>query len=174
MRTRVDLSLWSTQYPLITFLVYLIWSEMKVKMKITQLCLTLCDPMDYASHTGQNIGVGNHSLLQGIFPTQGLDPDLLPCRQILYQLSHQGSPRILEWVAHPFSSGSSWPRNRTGISCIAGGFFTNWAIREAPGVRELDPNATTKNSHATTKEPTCLNKAEDPTCHNQDSVQPNK
>ena len=131
MRTRVDLSLWSTQYPLITFLVYLIWSEMKVKMKITQLCLTLCDPVDYASHTGQNTGVGNHSLLQGIFPTQGLDPDLLPCRQILYQLSHQGSPRILEWVAHPFPSGSSWPRNQTRVSCIAGGFFTNWAIREA-------------------------------------------
>ena len=34
-------------------------------------------------------------------------------------------------VAYPFSSGSSWPRNWTGVSCIAGGFFTNWAIREA-------------------------------------------
>ena len=44
---------------------------------------------------------------------------------ILYQLSHKGSPRILEWVAHPFSSGSSQPRNQTGVSCIAGGFFTN-------------------------------------------------
>ena len=39
--------------------------------------------------------------------------------------------RILEWVAFPFSRGSSQPRNWTGISCIAGGFFTNWAIREA-------------------------------------------
>ena len=38
--------------------------------------------------------------------------------------------RILEWVAYPFSSGSSPPRNRTGVSCIAGGFFTNWVIRE--------------------------------------------
>ena len=36
------------------------------------------------------------------------------CRQILHQLSHQGSPRILEWVAYPFSSGSSPLRNRTG------------------------------------------------------------
>ena len=71
------------------------------------------------------------SLLQGIFPTQGLYPGLPHCRQILYQLSHQGSPRILEWVAYPFSSRSSWPRNQTGVSCIAGGFFTNWAIREA-------------------------------------------
>ena len=39
--------------------------------------------------------------------------------------------RILEWVAFPFSSGSYWPRNRTGVSCITGGIFTNWAMREA-------------------------------------------
>ena len=38
---------------------------------------------------------------------------------------------IVERVAVPFSSRSSWPRNRTGVSCIAGEFFTNWAIREA-------------------------------------------
>ena len=50
---------------------------------------------------------------------------------ILYQPSHKGSPRILEWVAYLFSSGSSWARNRTGVSSIAGRFFTNWAIREA-------------------------------------------
>ena len=80
----------------------------------------------------QNTGGGSLSLLQGIFPTQGSNPGLPYCRQILYQLSHQGSPRILEWVAYPFSSGSSWPRNQTGVSCIAGGFFTNRAIREAP------------------------------------------
>ena len=66
------------------------------------------------------------------FRTQGLNPNLPHCRWILYQLSHKGSPRILEWVAYPFSSGSSWPRNRTRVSCIAGRFFTNWAIREAP------------------------------------------
>ena len=38
---------------------------------------------------------------RGIFPTQGSNPGLPHCRCILYQLSHQGSPRILEWVAHP-------------------------------------------------------------------------
>ena len=79
---------------------------------------------------GQNTGVGSLSLLQGIFPTQQSNPGLPHCR-ILYQLSHQGSPRILEWVAYPFSRGSSWPRNQTGVSCIAGRFFTNWAIKEA-------------------------------------------
>ena len=74
---------------------------------------------------GQNTGVGSCCLLQWIFPTQRWNPGLLHCRRILYQLSHQGSPRILEWVAYPFSSGSSWPRSWTGVSCITGGFFTN-------------------------------------------------
>ena len=78
----------------------------------------------------QNTGVGNLSLLQGIFPTQGSNPGLPHCRQILYQLNHKGSPRILRWVAYPFSRGSSRHRNCTGVSCIAGRFFTNWAIRE--------------------------------------------
>ena len=55
---------------------------------------------------GQNTGVGSLSLLQRIFPTQGSNPGLLHCRWILYQLSHQGSRRILEWVAYPFSSTS--------------------------------------------------------------------
>ena len=77
---------------------------------------------------GQNTGVGNFSLLQGIFPTQGSNPGLLHCRWILYQLSHKRSPRILEWVAYPFSSRSSQPRKRTGVSHLASGFFTNWAI----------------------------------------------
>ena len=56
---------------------------------------------------GRNTGVGSHSLLQGIFPTQGSNPGIPQCRQVFYQLSHQGSPRILEWVAYPFSKGTS-------------------------------------------------------------------
>ena len=40
--------------------------------------------------------------------------------------------RILECVAMPFSRGSSWPRDQTQVSCIAGRFFTIWATREAP------------------------------------------
>ena len=49
---------------------------------------------------GQNTGVGNLSLLQGIFPTQGSNPGLLHCRQILYQLSHKGRPHAIQetWV----------------------------------------------------------------------------
>ena len=77
---------------------------------VTQLCLTLSNPMDcsppgssvYGDSPGKNAEVGCHALLQGIFPTQGLNPGILHCRWILYRLSHQGNPRILEWVAYPF------------------------------------------------------------------------
>ena len=65
---------------------------------------------------GQNTGVGSYSLLQGIFPTQGSNPGLPRCRQILYHLSHSGSPSILEWVTYPFSRGSSRPRTQTEVS----------------------------------------------------------
>ena len=66
----------------------------KVKVKVTQSCPTLCDPMNYTVH----------GILQA---------------------------RILEWVAFPFSRGSSQPRDRTQVSLIAGGFFTSWATEEA-------------------------------------------
>ena len=56
---------------------------------------------------GQNTGMGSLSFLQGIFPTQVSNPGLPYCRRILYQLSHNWSPRILEWVGCLFSSGSS-------------------------------------------------------------------
>ena len=109
---------------------------------VAQLCLTLCDPMDcslpcscsslHKDSPGMNTGVGCHALLQGIFPIQRSNPGLLQCRQILYHLSHQGNPRILEWVAnYPFSRWTSWFRNWTVVFCIAGGFFTSWATREA-------------------------------------------
>ena len=55
----------------------------------------------------KNTGVGSLSLLPGIFPTQESNQGLVHCRQILYQLRHQGNPRILEWVAYPFFIGSS-------------------------------------------------------------------
>ena len=81
---------------------------------------------------GQITGVGSPSLLQEIFQTQGLNPGLPHCKWIPYQLNHQGSPRTLEWVAYPFSRGSSRPRNRIRVFCIAGRFFTSWDTREAP------------------------------------------
>ena len=106
-------------------------------MKVTQSCLTLCDPMDYRVHgilqarilewvavpfsressqprspalqvgswpaeppgKSNNTGVGNLSLLQQIFPTQESNWGLLHCKQILYQLNYQGSPKI--WESRP-------------------------------------------------------------------------
>ena len=122
--SNVDLQLAALDKPLFYFYFFYF---------VAQLCWTLCNLMDCPWNSPhQNTGVGSLSLLQRIFPTQGSNPDLPHCRWILYQLSHKGSPRILEWVAYPFSRGSSWPRNRTRVSCIAGGYFTNWAIREAP------------------------------------------
>ena len=70
--------------------------------KITQLCPTLCDPMDNSVH----------GILQA---------------------------RILEWVAFPFSGGSSQSRNKTQVSCIPGGFFSSWATRETPKILECVP-----------------------------------
>ena len=121
-----------------------------------QVCLTLCNLMDSSppgssvlgDSPGKNSGLGCHALLQGIFPTQGFNPGLQHCRWILCHLSHQGSPRILEWVAYPFSSGSSWPRNWTGVSSIAGRFFTSWASREAQAVsvQNIANSISSKNS----------------------------
>ena len=70
-------------------------------------CLTLCNAWTIACQAlcawdspGKNTGVGYHSLLQGIFPTQGSNPDLLHCRQILYHLSHQGSLVVSHKIKH--------------------------------------------------------------------------
>ena len=87
---------------------------------------------------GQNTGVSSLSLFRGIFPTQGLNLGLPHCRWIIYQLSHQGSPRIFEWVGYPFSSRSSQSSNWTGVSCIASRFFTNWAIRKSLRITRKD------------------------------------
>ena len=76
---------------------------MKVKVSVAQSCPTLCDPMDcsppgssvHGDSPGKNTGVDNHSLLQGIFPTQGLNPGLLHCRQILY---HKSDHSNINWM----------------------------------------------------------------------------
>ena len=72
---------------------------MPVKEKVAQSCLTLCDPMDYIVRgilQARILEWVNLSILQGIFPTQEPNWGLLHCRQILYQLSYQGSPYAYE------------------------------------------------------------------------------
>ena len=138
---------------------------MKVKVLVTQSCLTL-RPQGLWPR-----GSSVHGILQarrlewaafpspGDLPNPGIKPGLLHCRQILYHLSHQSTmlcyvlclvaqscpthcdpmdyiarqaplsmgilqARILQWVAMPFSRGSSQPRDQSQVSCIAGGFVT--------------------------------------------------
>ena len=91
-----------------------------------QLYLTLCYPMDcsppgssvHGDSSGKKTGVGCHALLKGIFPTQGSNPGLPHCKGILYHLSHEGSPRILEWVAYPFSRGLPDPGIEPGSPAL--------------------------------------------------------
>ena len=84
----------------------------------------------------QNTGVGSLSLFRRSY--QSRDWTHISCIAggfffffFFYYLSHQGNPWMLECVADPFSRGSSCPRNRTGVFCITGRFFTNWANRQA-------------------------------------------
>ena len=110
-------------------------------------------------------GVGSHFLLQGIFPTQTLNPclcssciagglftcwafgeseiesevaqscptlcDPMDCSLLGFSVHGIFQARILEWVAISFSRGSSQPKDRTQVSCIAGRRFILWATREA-------------------------------------------
>ena len=89
-----------------------------MKVKVAQLCLTLCDPMDYSpwNSPGQKTGVGSLSLLRGSSHPRE-NSGLLHCRWILYQLSHKGSARILEWIAYPFSGRSSQESNWGLLHC---------------------------------------------------------
>ena len=107
---------------------------MRVLGLVAQSCPTLWNLMDcsppgssvHGEYSGKNTGVGCHTLLPGGLPR---------CKQILYSLSHHGSPRILEWGACPFSRGSSQPRNQTRVSCIAGGFFLPVELPGKPNER---------------------------------------
>ena len=103
---------------------------------VPQLCLTLCDPMDcspsgcsvHGDSPGKNTGVGCHARLQGIFPTQVF---WVALQMVSWPSEPPGKPVSTGVVVYPFSRGSSQPRNRIWVSCIAGRFFTSWATREA-------------------------------------------
>ena len=78
--------------------------EGKPKQRTEKSCPTLCDPGLHGpwNSPSQNTGMGNLSLLQGIFPTQDSNPGHSHCRQILYQLNHKGNPKpnnvIKKWA----------------------------------------------------------------------------
>ena len=90
---------WCKSFPSCVRLENKISQVMCAKVLVAQSCPTLCDPLEPTrllcpwNSPDKNIGVDSHSLLQGIFPTQGWNSGfLLHCRKILYHLSHQGSP----------------------------------------------------------------------------------
>ena len=99
-------------------------------MKVTQLCLAVCDSMDYTIHGN----LQSRKLEQVAFPffrdlpNPGIKPRSPHCRQILYQLSHKRSPRMLEYF-------SPVDLPDPGIEPVSPALqmdsFTNWAIREA-------------------------------------------
>ena len=104
----------------------------EIKVKVTQSCPTLCDPMNYTVC----------EILQAIilewvaFPfSKGSSQPGIESRSPTLQVDSllaepQGSPRILQWITYPFSRESSQSRNWTRVSCTEGRFFANWAIRE--------------------------------------------
>ena len=109
-------------------------SYLSVLCLVSQSCSTLCDPWIVACQAplsmeispGKNTGVGCHALLQGIFPTEGLNPGLLHCRQILYYLSHQGSPALPSTIINETSmyfKENYKPRKRKKIA-ISNGYLS--------------------------------------------------
>ena len=99
-----------------------------MKVKSTQSCLTLCDPMD-CSLPGSSL----HGCLGSKVKVAQSCPTL--CDPMDYTVRGILQARILEWVAFPFSRGSSQPRDQIQVSHMAGGFFTSWATRETHGRR---------------------------------------
>ena len=107
--------------------------------EVAQLCLTLWDPVDCSPPGFSVHGILQARILEWVsisifrdLPNPGIKPRSPTLQVDSLPAEPQGKPRILEWGAYPFSSRSSQPRDQTRVSCIAGGFFTNWAMREAP------------------------------------------
>ena len=125
------------------------------KVKVTHSCPALCDPVDYTVH-----GILQARILEWVaspFSRESSQP------RDWTQVSHmqvsslpaepQGQARNIG--TYPFSSGSSQLRNPTGVSCIAGRFFTNWAIRETLNWRT--PKTKRKSWKKLEKYPQCIN-----------------
>ena len=103
--------------------------DILVPMKVAQSCLTLCDPMDYTAH-----GILQARILEWVAfpfsPTQGSNPGLLHCRQVLFQLSHKRSPIIFILIIWLFIFGGSESSLLRGLfsSCM------KWGCSSLPGV----------------------------------------
>ena len=104
------------------------------EVKVAQSFLTLCNLMNYIqSMEFSKLEYWSRYPFPSTvdLPNPGIEPRSPALRVDSSSAEPQGGPRMLEYVAYPFSSRSSWPRNQTRVSWIAGRFFTSWAIREA-------------------------------------------
>ena len=104
---------------------------------VAQSCLSLCDPMDCSPPGSSVHGILQARILERVAMPSfrgSSQPRIEPTSPTLWAdsfcLNHQGSPRKWEWVTYPFSTGSSWLRHQTWVSCITGRFFTSSATRE--------------------------------------------
>ena len=80
-------------------------------MKVTQLCLTLCDPMDYTVHGLLQARILEWLAFPFSSPHPGIEPRSPTLKANFLPAEPQGSPQVLEWIAYPFCSESSRPRN---------------------------------------------------------------
>ena len=118
---------------------------------VTQSCLTLCHPVDWARQALLSMGILQVRILEWVAMPSSRGSSQLRDQTWVSHIAGgffftvwvtREAQRILEWIAYPFSRGSFQPRNWTGVSCIAGRFFTSWATREAkilndPYIQEL-------------------------------------
>ena len=107
---------------------------MSIESMMSSNHLILCCPILPLPST--RLGVGSHSLLQGIFPTQGSNPGLPHCRQILYQLSHKGSPQMWE-MDHK----EDWKIDAFNLWCCRRLLRVPWTVRTSTQsiLREINP-----------------------------------
>ena len=106
--------------------------ERKSESEVPQSCPTLCDPWTAAYQAPLSIGFSRREYWSGLplpSPSESkscsiMSNSLQPMDHIVHGILQA---RILEWVAFPFSWGSSQPRDQTHVSHIAGGFFASWA-----------------------------------------------
>ena len=97
-----------------------------VLCSVTQSCPAVCNPIDcsppgssaHGDFPGKNTGVGCHALLQGIFPTQGLNPGLPQCRWILYHLSHNDPSGLKKQMLFLSISFKLWLSKNTTPHCL--------------------------------------------------------
>ena len=109
------------------FLSFCLWISMSIRLGLFPSSLML--PLGCVTHNAVRFLEMGFLLIHAHVKVVQSCPTL--CDPMDYTVHGILQARILEWVAFPFSRGSFWPRNRTRVSCIAGGFFIIWITREA-------------------------------------------